>query len=159
MNRLAFLLTAAALLSSCASQRPEATGTFGRADSNGDEKVSINEWQLYGGKDAAFLAIDTARRGYLDESQFYEALRLNEVTQQSSESQRQAVDAQITQAVRGALAADRDLSGWAIRVETYQGNVQLSGTVRSEKEKMKAQDIAAGINGVRQVFNSITIKY
>ncbi len=68
-------------------------------------------------------------------------------------------DVQISQAVRSAFAADRDLNGWAIRVETYQGNVQLSGTVRSEKEKLRAQDIAAGVSGVNQVFNTITIKY
>lgn len=159
MMRLTLPLLALTLLTACAHQRPEATGAFGRADTNGDRKISLNEWQLNGGKDAAFLAIDTERKGSLNESQFYEAQRLNDTTVQGTESQRQAVDAQITQAVRNALAADRDLSGWAIRVETYQGNVQLSGTVRSDKEKLRAQDIAAGVSGVKQVFNSITIKY
>ena len=159
MLRQILLCLAVSLLAACANHAPEAPGAFGRADSNNDRKVSLNEWQLVGGKDAAFLAADPERRGSLTESQFYEAQRLNESVQQNNEAQRTAVDSQITQSVRNALAADRDLSGWAIRVETYQGNVQLSGSVRSDKEKMRAQDIASGISGVKQVFNSITIKY
>ena len=63
MLRQILLCLAVSLLAACANHAPEATGAFGRADSNNDRKVSLNEWQLVGGKDAAFLAADPERRG------------------------------------------------------------------------------------------------
>lgn len=145
------------LLTACAST-PEAPGDFARTDSNHDGYVSLNEWKLAGGRELAFMAIDKDRRGRLDEAGFYEARRLDRSAGADSEAARQAGDAQITQAVRSALGTQRDLNGYAVRVETYQGNVQLSGAVRSAREKQAVEDVAAGVTGVRQVFNSLVIQ-
>lgn len=159
MDKLLRIIIPALLLSACAHQQAETAGAFAHADSNHDHKISLNEWQLIGGKDAAFLAVDRERVGSLTESQFYEAQRLNDSLQQTSEGQRQAVDNQLAQAVRNALASDSSLNAWSIRVEVYQGNVQLSGVVHSDREKSRAQDIASSVTGIKQVFNSIAIKY
>lgn len=144
-------------LTACAST-PEAPGDFARADSNHDGYVSLNEWKLAGGRELAFLAADRQHAGKIDEAGFYEAQRLNNVAGADAESARQAGDAQLTQGVKAALAARRDINGYAIRVETYQGNVQLSGAVRSDREKRAAEDTASSVPGVRQVFNSIVIQ-
>lgn len=144
-------------LTACAST-PEAPGDFARADGNGDGYVSLNEWKQSGGRDLAFMAADKGRSGRLDQAGFYEAQRLDRSAGADAEAARQAGDAGIAAGVRSALAARRDLNGHAIRVETYNGNVQLSGSVRSEREKRAAEDVAAGVPGVRQVFNSIIIQ-
>ncbi|MCC2636604.1 MAG: hypothetical protein K0Q68_323 [Moraxellaceae bacterium] len=144
-------------LTACAAT-PEAPGDFARADSNGDGHVSLNEWKQSGGRELAFLAADTQKKGRLDESAFYAAQRLDRTAGADAESARQAGDAQITQDIRAALGARREINGHAIRVETYQGTVQLSGSVRSDREKRAAEDTAASVRGVRQVFNSIVIQ-
>lgn len=145
------------LLTACAS-RPEAPGDFARADSNRDGYVSLNEWKLSGGRELAFMAADKQKKGRLDENGFYEAQRLGASAAGDAEAARAAGDAQITQDVKAALNAQRDINGYAIRVETYQGTVQLSGAVRSDREKRTAEDIANSVRGVRQVFNSIVIQ-
>jgi hyperosmotically inducible periplasmic protein len=45
-----------------------------------------------------------------------------------------------------------------IRVETFKGNVQLSGFTKTEQEKQATADIAKSVNGVKEVFNEILIK-
>ncbi len=148
---------ASILLTACASA-PEAPGDFARADSNRDGYVSLNEWRQSGGRELAFMAADKQKKGRLDETSFYEAQRLERSAGADAESARQAGDAQITQDIRTALGSRRDINGYAIRVETYQGTVQLSGSVRSDREKRAAEDIATSVRGVRQVFNSIIIQ-
>lgn len=145
-------------LVACAT-KPESAGTFAAADTNHDGYVSLNEWQLRGGKDVSFLAVDTERKGRLTEAKFYEALRLAEQSSFDSESQRQAMDGDVSRRVRDALAGTNELNAHAIQVDSYQGVVQLSGTVRTAREKDRAQSIASGVAGVKQVFSSIVVKY
>ena len=45
-----------------------------------------------------------------------------------------------------------------IKVETFKGKVQLSGFAKSEQEKQSASQIAAPINGVKEVINGILIQ-
>lgn len=45
-----------------------------------------------------------------------------------------------------------------IKVETFKGNVQLSGFTKTEQEKQGSEDIAKSVSGVKQVFNEILIK-
>lgn len=145
------------LLSACAS-KPEAPGDFARADSNRDGYVSLNEWKISGGRDMAFMAVDKDRKGRLSEQGFYEAQRLGASAGADAEAARQASDELISSEIRNALSGRRDVNGYAVRVEAYQGNVQLSGTVRTDKEKRAVEDIARGVRGARQVFNTIIIQ-
>lgn len=145
------------LLTACAAA-PEAPGDFARADTNHDDYVSLNEWKQSGRPELAFIAVDKQEKGRLDEKGFNEAQRLGNSAGADAEAARQAGDGLITQNVKAALAARRDINGYAVRVETYQGNLQLSGAVRSDREKRAVEDVAASVGGVRQVFNSIVIQ-
>jgi osmotically-inducible protein OsmY len=67
-------------------------------------------------------------------------------------------DAAISTKVKSKLLVDKDASGMDIKVETFKGIVQLSGFVESEQEKLRAGEIAEGIDGVRRVENRISVR-
>lgn len=67
-------------------------------------------------------------------------------------------DSAITTKVKTALLADKDVSGLAIKVETYKGVVQLSGFATSETERAKAAQLARDVKGVKSVKNDIRLK-
>jgi osmotically-inducible protein OsmY len=70
----------------------------------------------------------------------------------------QAVDdASITAKVKGRLAADSQTSAIKIGVGTSGGEVTLTGTVPTDKEKARAQQIAANEAGVKKVVNNINV--
>ncbi|MFC5526692.1 BON domain-containing protein [Rhodanobacter ginsengisoli] len=62
-----------------------------------------------------------------------------------------AADAWITTKVKSEFGAAKGVSATAISVSTNDGVVTLSGTVKSEREKMKAIRIARKIKGVKSV--------
>lgn len=66
-------------------------------------------------------------------------------------------DATITAKVKAALAKDPGASALAISVETTKGTVQLSGSVDGADEKMKAESIARGVDGVKEVENKLVV--
>lgn len=55
-----------------------------------------------------------------------------------------------------ADAVTMDASG--IDVRTRNGTVQLSGSVRNAHEKASAEEIARGVQGVRDVRNRIEVR-
>jgi osmotically-inducible protein OsmY len=61
-------------------------------------------------------------------------------------------DAAITTQVKSRLVADPLLSASAISVETTQGVVHLTGTVKSEQERHRAIQIVQGVAGVREII-------
>ena len=67
-------------------------------------------------------------------------------------------DATITTKVKGKIFGDSILKGFAISVETFQGEVALTGAVKTEGEKKRAADLARDTTGVREVHNLIKIK-
>ena len=70
----------------------------------------------------------------------------------------QAVDdSTITAKVKSKLAADTDTSAIKISVETREGVVTLSGSVPTDAEKAKAEQIARGTEGVKRVANDIKV--
>lgn len=151
----------AALLSSlvaCATKPVEKASDFSQADRNGDGKVSQAEWLNTGGSEASFLAIDTDRKGKLSETQFREATRLSDQSSANVKRQQQVTDDDINSRVRQALTSKRDLNASAIRVETYQQQVTLSGSVRTMQEKNTAEDAARSVSGVSNVFNQLVIR-
>jgi hyperosmotically inducible protein len=66
-------------------------------------------------------------------------------------------DTAITTKVKTALAADRDVSALRVHVETKQGEVWLSGNVKSQEERQRAEMIARNVNGVQTVNNQLTV--
>jgi hyperosmotically inducible protein len=67
-------------------------------------------------------------------------------------------DSVITTKVKSLLAADDFLKSFQIGVETYQGIVQLSGFVDSQKAVDKADEIVRSVQGVKSVKNNLIVK-
>src|SRR5262245_17963876 len=67
-------------------------------------------------------------------------------------------DATITTKVKAEIVKDKDLSITQIGVETFKGTVQLSGFVDSAAKSAKAAQLAAAVQGVKQVKNDIVVK-
>jgi hyperosmotically inducible periplasmic protein len=61
-------------------------------------------------------------------------------------------DAAITAKVQSSFAADPLVSASAIGVQTTQGVVHLSGTVKSEQERFRAIQLVQGVAGVREII-------
>jgi hyperosmotically inducible protein len=66
-------------------------------------------------------------------------------------------DDEIYDKVRITLANDKDVKGGAIEVKVTQGVVELSGTVRLEKQRTKAEKVAKKVKGVQKVINNLKV--
>jgi hypothetical protein len=67
-------------------------------------------------------------------------------------------DKAVSARVKTALFRDPDVSGFDVNVETFRGDVQLSGFVDTPEQKERASEIAREISGVRMVTNNLEIK-
>jgi hyperosmotically inducible protein len=67
-------------------------------------------------------------------------------------------DASITTQVKAELLADKDVSGLAVSVKTFEGEVVLTGAVDTAAQRNKAEQIAAKAQGVKRVKNLIKLK-
>jgi len=60
--------------------------------------------------------------------------------------------------VKTALLADEEVSGLQVEVETFKGVVQLSGFVDTAAQANKAEQIARGVQGIKEVQNKLSVK-
>lgn len=67
-------------------------------------------------------------------------------------------DAAITTSVKARFIDNKDVDAGAIKVETLNGTVMLSGFAKTQDERMKAQDIAMKVSGVKTVKNEIAVR-
>jgi hyperosmotically inducible protein len=67
-------------------------------------------------------------------------------------------DATITTKVKAAYVKDPVVKALDVKVDTFKGAVQLSGYVDNAEQKARAEQIAAGIQGVTSVRNNISLK-
>ena len=67
-------------------------------------------------------------------------------------------DTVITAKVKASLFNEPTLKASEINVETYKGDVQLSGFVADPTDAAKAVEIARGVKGVTSVKNDIRMK-
>ena len=67
-------------------------------------------------------------------------------------------DSVITTKVKSLLAEDDFLKSFKISVETYQGTVQMSGFVNSQKAVNKAGEIVRSVKGVKSIKNNLIVK-
>ena len=67
-------------------------------------------------------------------------------------------DTTTTTAVKAKFVEDKTVDAAAIRVETLNGTVQLSGFAKSQAEKQMAENIARSTKGVRTVQNNLTVR-
>lgn len=67
-------------------------------------------------------------------------------------------DATITTQVKARFVDNKDVDAGAIKVETLNGTVMLSGFAKSNNERATAESIARNVNGVKSVKNEIAIR-
>jgi osmotically-inducible protein OsmY len=67
-------------------------------------------------------------------------------------------DSVITAKVKTAIFNDPDLKVMEISVETFRGDVQLSGFVSSRAAANRAVEVAKGVGGVKSVKDDMQIK-
>jgi hyperosmotically inducible protein len=67
-------------------------------------------------------------------------------------------DAAITTEIKATLLADTVLSGIAVSVTTFEGQVTLTGAVNTAEQKHKASTIAQSVKGVKKIDNLLKIK-
>ena len=67
-------------------------------------------------------------------------------------------DASITTAVKAKFVEDKTVDAGAIKVETLNGTVALSGFAKSNSEKAQAEFIARNTKGVREVRNNLAVR-
>ena len=67
-------------------------------------------------------------------------------------------DAGITTRVKAKFVENKDVAANAIKVETLNGTVQLSGFAKNATEKSMAESITRNTSGVKDVRNDIVIR-
>ena len=67
-------------------------------------------------------------------------------------------DSVITTKVKAAIFSEPTLKVFQINVETFKGEVQLSGFVNSAEIVKKAGEVARGVKGVTSVKNNLIVK-
>ena len=67
-------------------------------------------------------------------------------------------DAGITTAVKAKLAGEKISTVTRIDVDTNRGVVALNGTVKTVEDKVRAEQIARQVKGVRDVVNNLRIQ-
>ena len=67
-------------------------------------------------------------------------------------------DAGITTKVKAALLTEKDVNSFDIKVETFNGTVQMSGFVDSQWQIDKAVQVASAVDGVKHVKNDMVHK-
>jgi osmotically-inducible protein OsmY len=67
-------------------------------------------------------------------------------------------DSVITGKVKAALVADPTTKAHQISVETFKGEVQLSGFVDSNEARSRATQVAKQVEGVRSVKNELELR-
>jgi osmotically-inducible protein OsmY len=67
-------------------------------------------------------------------------------------------DSAITTKVKAAILNEPSLKVFQVNVETFKGDVQLSGFVDSAQSVTKAGEVARSVKGVKSVKNNLIVK-
>jgi osmotically-inducible protein OsmY len=73
-------------------------------------------------------------------------------------AQKAPSDDEIHDKVMQRLANDRDVRGGGIDVDVKDGVVTLTGSVREDRQKSKAERITKKVQGVKQVINRLQVE-
>lgn len=68
-----------------------------------------------------------------------------------------ARDAEITTRIKTKLTADPQVNPFTIDVDTVNGRVTLSGTVRTDEQREEAEKLARDTEGVTEVVNLLQV--
>lgn len=67
-------------------------------------------------------------------------------------------DMNLTTVIKSRIFNDPYLSGFAVSVDTFQGEVTLTGAVESEFARKRATELAETVQGVRKVNNLLIVR-
>ena len=67
-------------------------------------------------------------------------------------------DTSLTAKVKSEFIADAEVKAMDVKVDTYRGQVQLTGFVDTLSQKQRAEQIARNVPGVQWVKNDIIVK-
>jgi osmotically-inducible protein OsmY len=76
----------------------------------------------------------------------------------STETGRVMTDSAITASIKTDFLKDPDLSILKIDVDTRQGVVSLNGLAENDQARVRAEKIAQGVKGVKEVHNYLVTK-
>lgn len=118
-------------------------GTLSKSEASKDELFAKH-----------FLVADKDHNGTLDQDEYtnYKSSHEKKV------AKRVVSDSMITSKVKASLLKDEGMKSLKVSVKTHNGVVLLSGFVDSEDQIKQAEKIAAGIEGVKSVKNSLVLK-
>jgi hyperosmotically inducible protein len=149
---LAAGLATAAVFTFAAHAQP--TSKFLSLDRDGDGFLSKSEVSQIKGYEAAFSEADDNRDGRLSPDEFTKAEAIHDRQQIG----KYVDDSVLTAKVKTALLREKDLKSIDVSVESYHGQVLLSGFVKDDKQRQKAMLIAAKVGGVVSVKDGMSIK-
>jgi len=72
-------------------------------------------------------------------------------------AQKHVPDGEVIDQVRVRLANDPDVGGIKFDVDAHDGAVTLTGKVKTEKQRVKAEKIAKKVKGVSSVNNQLVV--
>jgi hyperosmotically inducible protein len=127
---------------------------FIELDTNRDGFLSKDEVKNIRGYAGPFNEADANRDGKLDANEFIKAESLND----RAYAGRVANDSAITAKVKTALLREPQLKSLDVSVETYKGEVLLSGFVKDEAQRKKALSAATTVAGVTGVKDGLAVR-
>ncbi len=67
-------------------------------------------------------------------------------------------DVNITTVIKSRIFNDPYMSGFAVSVDTFEGEVTLTGAVESDFARKRASELAEGVDGVKKVNNLLVVR-
>jgi len=127
---------------------------FRALDTNNDGTLSKSEARKEKLFAKHFAAADKDQDGTLDQEEY-----TNYKSKAEQKNTKRIVrDSVITSKVKGNLLNDEGLKSMHVSVKTHQGVVQLNGFVETEDQIQQAGKVAADVEGVKSVRNSLLLK-
>jgi len=130
------------------------TRDFKAMDTDNDGTLSRDEVRKEDLFAKHFAAADTDHDGTLTQDEYTNYRTAHE----KKETKRVMSDSWITSKVKAALLKEEGMKGMKVSVKTHNGIVLLSGFVDTEDQIKQAEKIAAGVEGVKSVKNSLVLK-
>lgn len=84
--------------------------------------------------------------------------RQNDMETKSKKATSELTDAKISTVIKTRLLMDSDISGFDINVDVEEGNVTLTGMVKSDAERQLAVEIAQNATDVKNVEDNLEIQ-
>ncbi len=123
-------------------------------DVNRDGFLSKSEVSGIHGYDRAFDQADENRDGRLSPDEFLKAESIHDRARAAGYVE----DSVLTAKVKAALLKASELKSLDVSVETYKGQVLLSGFVKSEKQRDRAIQVASSVEGVAGVKDGLVVR-